>query len=160
MNILVDAFPDKVFTGKVTTINPVVEKDTRNVEVEATLPNPDMILLPGMFTTVEVNRGVEQKFLTLPKAAITFNPYGDLVYRVLPKGKDKHGNEVFIAKQKFVTVGASRGDQIAIVSGLKEGDEIVTGGQLKLKNGSLVAINNTIQPSDAVDPDVPNQHGN
>ncbi len=158
VTIHIDAFPDKVFTGKITTINPIVEKDTRNVVVEATLPNPDMIILPGMFANVDVNRNIQQKLLTLPKAAITFNPYGDLVYRIEQSGTDKDGKPTYIAKQKFVTVGESRGDQISILSGLKEGEEIVTGGQLKLKSGSLVAINNTVQPGDTPDPNVPNQH--
>lgn len=159
VTITLDAFKDKKFIGKVTTINPIVEKDTRNVEVEATVPNPDMILLPGMFTTVYVNRGVTEKYITLPKAAVTFNPYGDLVYFITGTPQKKNGKEVFVAKQKFVTVGESRGDQVSIIDGIKEGEEIITGGQLKLKNGSLVAINNTVQPGDTANPPVPNQHG-
>lgn len=158
VNIVIDAFPGKTFTGKITTINPVVEKSTRNVEVEATLANPDYQLLPGMFATVQVNRNLQQKYITLPKAAVTFNPYGDLVYYVIKGGNDKKGNPVLKVKQKFVTVGQSRGDQIAILTGIKEGEEIVTGGQLKLKNNSLVAVNNAVQPSDDPAPNVPNEH--
>lgn len=158
INIKVDAFPDKTFNGVITTINPIVEKTTRNVEVEATLPNPEDLLLPGMFATVEVNRDIQQKLITLPKAAVTFNPYGDLVYRVVKTGEDKKGKPIYKVNQKFVTAGESRGDQIAILAGVNEGDEIVTGGQLKLKNGSLVAINNTVQPSNNPNPDVTNEH--
>lgn len=158
INITIDAFPGKNIVGKVTTINPVVEKDTRNVLVEATVPNPDLLLLPGMFTSVEVNRGIEQKLITLPKAAITFNPYGDLVYQVRKGEVDKKGKPTLIAKQKFVNVGQSKGDQVSIISGVNEGEEIVTSGQLKLKNGVTVAINNTVQPADTANPKVPNNH--
>jgi membrane fusion protein (multidrug efflux system) len=158
VDIILDAFPGKTFTGKITTINPVVEKSTRNVEVEATVPNPDNLLLPGMFTTVHINRDIEEKLITLPKAAVTFNPYGDLVYRVTKTGDAKDGKPIYKARQKFVTVGASRGDQVSILSGLDEGDEVVTSGQLKLKNGSIVAINNSVQPSEQAAPKVTNQH--
>jgi membrane fusion protein (multidrug efflux system) len=158
VDITIDAFPGKIFTGKITTINPLVDKDTRNVEVEATLANPDNIILPGMFSTAIVKRDIQQNLITLPKAAVTFNPYGDLVYLVKKSGEDKKGNPVYKAHQKFITVGISRGDQISILSGIKEGDEVVTGGQLKLKNGSFIAINNTVQPSDSPDPNVTNEH--
>lgn len=159
VTVTLDAFADRQFIGKVTTINPIVEKDTRNVEVEATVPNPDMILLPGMFTTVYVNRGVTEKHITIPKAAVTFNPYGDLVYHVTGSPQKKNGKTVYVAKQKFITVGESRGDQVAVLDGIKEGEEIITGGQLKLKNGSLIAINNSVLPNDTANPSVPNQHG-
>lgn len=158
VNISIDAYPDKVFTGKVTTINPLVEKGTRNVEIEATLPNPDNLIYPGMYATVDVNRDIEEKFITLPRAAITFNPYGDLVYRVVKTTDKKSGKAVLQVRQKFITVGASRGDQISVLTGVADGDEIVTGGQLKLKNGSLVSINNAVQPGDSPNPSVPNQH--
>jgi membrane fusion protein (multidrug efflux system) len=118
-----------------------------------------MTLLPGMFTTTVVNRGIVDKKITLPKAAVTFNPFGDLVYHLVDTGKEKNGKKVYTAKQKFVTVGESRGDQVAILQGVDDGEEIITSGQLKLKNGSLVSINNTVQPGGSSDPDVPNQHG-
>jgi len=158
INITIDAFPDRKFVGKITTINPIVDNSTRNVEVEATIPNPENILLPGMFSKVEVSRDLQENYITIPKAAVTFNPYGDLVYRVVKAGNDKSGKPILKVKQKFVNVGESRGDQISILSGVDEGDEIVTGGQLKLKNGSLVAINNAIQPSDNPNPPVTNDH--
>jgi membrane fusion protein (multidrug efflux system) len=111
-----------------------------------------------MFSKVEVSRDLQENYITIPKAAVTFNPYGDLVYRVVKAGNDKSGKPILKVKQKFVNVGESRGDQISILSGVDEGDEIVTGGQLKLKNGSLVAINNAIQPSDNPNPPVTNDH--
>ena len=135
-----------------------MEKGTRNVEVEATLPNPDLKLLPGMFATVNLKRDIEEKYITLPVAAITYNPYGNLVYGVTQTGEDKKGNPVYTVKQKFVKVGDTRGDQVAVISGINEGEEIVTSGQLKLKNGSLVAINNSVLPDEGADPKVTNEH--
>ncbi len=158
VEITFDAFPGKTFTGKITTINPLVDKNTRNIEVEATLANPDNTIVPGMFATAIVKRDIEEKYITLPKAAITFNPYGDLIYRVVKDGEDKDGKPIYKARQKFVTVGSSRGDQVAVLTGVKEGDEVVTGGQLKLKNGSQVAINNAVQPGDSANPDITNEH--
>lgn len=142
-----DAYPHQPFIGKITTINPVVDLKTRNIEVEATLANAQSTLLPGMFGTVEVNTGTQQRFLTLPQTAITFNPYGEIVYIVQETEKDKKGKTTSIAKQTFVKVGETRGDQIAILEGIKEGDMIVTSGQLKLKNGTPIVINNSVVPS-------------
>lgn len=158
VSMVTDTFPDKKFSGKITTINPLVDTNTRNVEVEATIANPKLDLSPGMFASVEVRTGKSVSYLTLPQTAVTFNPYGDIVYIVKEKGKDKSGNPILAVNQIFVTTGATRGDQIAILKGLKEGDTIVTSGQLKLKNGSLVKINNTIQPANNEDPKLSNQH--
>lgn len=142
-----DSYPNKNFEGKITTINPAVDSDTRNIEVEATLANPENSLLPGMFGQVEVDLNNGQQFLTVPQTAISFNPYGELVY-IVKETKDKKGKSTFIAAESFVTVGEKRGDQIAVLTGLKEGDVVVTSGQLKLKNGSFVVINNSVIPTD------------
>lgn len=155
VDINVDSYPEDKFEGSITTINPVVETDTRNFETEATIPNPDKKLLPGMFVNVTVTRDVSHKYLTLPITAVTFNPYGNLVY-VVKKAK---GSKDMTVEQQFVSTGSSRGDQIAILKGLAEGDEVVTSGQLKLKNGSRIAINNKVVPDNNPDPALPNQHG-
>ncbi|RDI42845.1 efflux RND transporter periplasmic adaptor subunit [Aquicella lusitana] len=157
VNITVDAFPKKTFTGKITTINPLVQTDTRNVEVEATIANPKMELAPGMFSNVEIITDKSKPYLTVPQTAISFNPYGDIVYVVKEK-KDKDGKTVLTANQVFVTTGESRGDQIMVLKGIKEGDIIVTSGQLKLKNGSYIAINNSVQPANNPSPKVSNEH--
>ncbi|OJW50629.1 MAG: efflux transporter periplasmic adaptor subunit [Alphaproteobacteria bacterium 41-28] len=141
-----DTYPGVSFEGKITTINPKVDIDTRNVEVEATLSNPDHKLLPGMYGVVEIHTGAPKDYLTLPQTAISYNPYGDLVYILTEKGKDKNGSQIYIAHQKFVTLGETRGDQVQILKGIEKGDLVVTAGQLKLKNGSLVTINNTVLP--------------
>lgn len=153
-----DIYHNKTYAGKITTIDPALDTSTRNVEVEATVSNPDYELNPGMYTTVEVVTGAPESFITLPQAAVTFNPYGDLVYIVRDSEKDESGKSKLIAKQSFVTTGKTRGDQIVILKGVKAGDTIVTSGQLKLKNGSPVAINNSVQPSNNPAPQVTNEH--
>ena len=153
VNVVTDTFPEQKFPGKITTIQPSVDAATRNVQVEATVPNPDFKLRPGMFVQVTVNTSKPQSFLTIPQSAISFNPYGDIVFIVKDSGKkDKNDQPVLVAEQIFITVGETRGDQIAVLKGLKKGDIIVTSGQLKLKNGSTVLINNTVQPSNDAAP--------
>lgn len=147
VNIKTDTYPDKVFTGKVTTINPIVDENTRNVKIEATIANPQSEIYPGMFVSAEVLTNPMKKYLTLPQTAISFNPYGEIAYIVQQKGKDKNGKPQLSVLQTFVTTGEKRGDQVAILDGLNEGDMIVTSGQLKLKNGSIVVINNSVVPN-------------
>ncbi len=153
-----DSFPGKKFMGKMTTIEPVLDSTTRNVEVEATIANPKFELTPGMFAMVDVDVGKPKQYLTLPQTAVSFNPYGSVIYLVQEKGKDEKGNPILIVKQVFVTTGETRGDQITILSGLKENDTVVTSGQLKLKNGSRIAINNAIVPANNPAPKVSNEH--
>lgn len=147
VNIKTDTYPDRTFTGKITTINPIVDVTTRNVQVEATVANSQFELYPGMFVSAEVQTNPLKQYLTLPQAAISFNPYGEIAYIVQQKAKDKNGKPLLSVLQTFVTTGDKRGDQITILEGLKEGDMVVTSGQLKLKNGSLVVINNTVVPT-------------
>jgi membrane fusion protein (multidrug efflux system) len=145
--VSIQSHPKKAFIGKVTTVDPGVDPNVRNVEVEATIPNQSLILAPGMFVSVYLETGKPIPYLTLPQSAISFNPYGEIVYIIEEAGKDSSGKTKLIAKQRFVVTGEKRGDQITVLSGLKEGDKIVTGGQLKLHNDSLVTINNSIQPN-------------
>jgi membrane fusion protein (multidrug efflux system) len=145
--VTVDAFPKQSFAGKITAINPKVDAATRNVQVRATLQNADRKLLPGMYATVAITIGEPQRRITLPQTAITFSPYGDSVYVVDDKGPDAAGKPQLVARQTFVTTGPTRGDQVAIVAGVNEGDSVVVAGQIKLHNGSTVAINNAIMPT-------------
>jgi membrane fusion protein, multidrug efflux system len=144
-----NTYPDRTFQGRITAINPKVDPQSRNIQIEATIDNPTHELVPGMFVMVEVRAGRAQHFLTLPQAAVTYNPYGDTVYVVQKKGQGPQGRPNLIAKQVFVTVGERRDDRIAILEGLQEGETVVTGGQLKLKSGGQVNINNSIQPDAA-----------
>jgi membrane fusion protein (multidrug efflux system) len=157
VKVFSDTFPNETFIGKITTINPGVDPTTRNVEVEATIANPKRNLSPGMFVNVEISAGKAERFLTVPQTAISFNPYGEIAYILTPNNKDQKNKNTLIANQAFVVTGQTRGDQIAILKGLKAGDMVVTSGQLKLKNGSIVAINNTLQPSNSEFPATPNE---
>ena len=153
----VSTYPKKTFTGKITTVNPNVEVDSRNIEVEATIQNPQHLLLPGMFTDVELTTGEPKNFLTLPQTVITFNSYGDVVYKLEKTNQAQDGKSVYKAISQFVLTGEKRGDQIAVIKGLKVGDRVVSSGQLKLKNGSLVLIDNSVQPTNDANPHVPNE---
>jgi membrane fusion protein (multidrug efflux system) len=145
--VTTDSYPDRKFSGTITTINPRVEQATRNFQAEATIANPGHLLLPGMYASVAVKAGAPKRYLTLPQTAVTFNPYGETVFVVEESGKGPEGQPSLVVRQTFVTTGPTRGDQIAILKGIKEGDTVVTSGQIKLKSGSSVTINNEFQPS-------------
>jgi membrane fusion protein (multidrug efflux system) len=147
--VSIDTYPDRPFKGVVTALNAKVDPQTRNIEIEATLDNPRHQLLPGMFAHVQVETGSTVNQLTLPQTAVTYNPYGETVFVVTPDAQDKSAR---IAKQIFVTVGPKRGDQVAILKGVQAGDTVVTSGQMKLKSGDRITVNNTIQPSNDAAP--------
>ncbi|MGH8851438.1 MAG: efflux RND transporter periplasmic adaptor subunit [Casimicrobiaceae bacterium] len=155
LTLTADAAPGQTFIGKINAISPRIDPATRNAMIEATLPNAKRELLPGMFASVKVNSGAENRYLTLPQTALTFNPYGDTVFVIKPTDKkDEKGNAALQAQQVFVTVGPTRGDQVAILKGLDPGAEVVSSGQVKLKNGSRVVVNNAVVPSDNPNPKV------
>jgi membrane fusion protein, multidrug efflux system len=165
VELSVDAFKNKTFAGEVSATDPKVDLSTRNVGVEATVPNPDKLLVPGMFANVAVDSGSQKRYLTLPQTAISYAPYGDTVFVVhdgappapsasgepaktkssTPAGKDDKSSHY--VRQVVVTVGPTRGDQVAVLSGIKQGDVVVTSGQLKLRNDSPVNFNNKVQPA-------------
>ncbi len=154
VNVTVDSFKDKTFAGKITTINPEVDSNTRNFVAEGTLPNQENLLMPGMFVNVMVTVGSSRDAITLPQTAVTYNPYGDFGYILQKTSQTKDGKPVWKATQQFITTGETRGYQISILKGVSVGDWIVTSGQLKLQNDSLVIIDNSVQPSDNPDPTV------
>ena len=135
----------QMFTGRVTALDSIVDEATRNVQVQATFSNPDGKLHPGMFVQVELGLGGSRSIVAVPASAISYAPYGDSVF-VITDLQDKHGKTYRGVRQQFVKVVGSRGDQVAIVSGLKAGDEIVTSGVFKLRNGAAVQVNNKVQP--------------
>jgi membrane fusion protein (multidrug efflux system) len=155
--LTIDTYPNRSFNGEITTISPKVDPATRNVAVEATVENPKELLLPGMFGTAEIATGMPQSYLTLPQTAINYNAYGNIAFIVKETGKDEKGKPILTVTQTFVFTGPTRGDQVAVLSGLKEGDLVVTAGQTKLKNGSKVEINNKIAPSDNPLPQLKNE---
>jgi len=198
VTLKLDAFKGKTFEGTLSAISPKVDNDTRNVQIEASVPNPDRLLTPGMFADVSVDVGSEERHLTLPQTAVVYNPYGETVYLVKkkadfdkaqadnkaangdPKAADAKADpkkadakdakkddkkdaknavpaDQLVVQQTFVTTGGTRGDQVAIVKGLNEGDEVVTSGQVKLKSGSPITIDNSVQPANSPNP-TPQEH--
>lgn len=155
VTVRIDAFKEQTFAGEISAVNPKIDANTRNVQVRATLENPDRKLLPGMYATVAINTGAPANYITLPQTAITYNPYGNTVYVVDSKPAEAGGKPQQVARQTFVTTGPTRGDQVAILKGVNEGEMIVTTGQIKLHNGSPVLIDNSIAPSADAAPTLP-----
>jgi membrane fusion protein, multidrug efflux system len=140
-----DDVPGVEFKGRVTAIDSVVNEATRNLQVQATLPNPGDKLRPGMFVQVQLGLGSSQTVIPLPASAINYAPYGDSVF-VVTDLKDPKGNTYRGVRQQFVKVQGSRGDQVGVISGVNPGEEIVSAGVFKLRNGAAVQVNNKIQP--------------
>jgi len=145
VQVMIDAYPQEVFAGTINAINAKVDDATRSLQVQATLGNAQAKLKPGMFVSVDVLLPRQDRFVTLPQAAIVYNPYGNTVY-VVEHARDASGAETLVASQRVVELGETRGDQVAVLKGVQAGDEIVTSGQLKLRNRALIAINNTVMP--------------
>jgi len=144
-----NAFGSRVFDGEVSAIDSKVDLNTRNVRVEAKVDNPTGELLPGMFAEVRVATGEAEHYLTLPQTAIAYNAYGSTLFLAKPSDKPATDGKpaMPVAEQVFVKTGATRGDQVAVISGIKEGDVVVTSGQMKLKNGTPLIVNNSVQPA-------------
>jgi membrane fusion protein (multidrug efflux system) len=167
----VDTFPGESFSGTVESINSKVDSASRNVQVRASFKNADKRLVPGMFATVAIDSGDSSTEITLPQTCVTYNPYGDTVYVLVHgtggnapagdgktnDGKGGDGKPKDTVEQRFVKLGATRGDQVAIISGVSEGDVVVSAGQIKLRNGAAVVVNNSVQPTDDIHPSPPNE---
>jgi membrane fusion protein (multidrug efflux system) len=148
VNVTVDAYPGELFAGTISATNPNVDEATRTLQVQATLENHAGRLQPGMFGSVDVQLPVAEKVVTVPLAAIVYNPYGNAVYLV-ENSKESGGP---VARQQFVQTGATRGDQVAILKGVEAGATVVTAGQLKLRNGASVVVNNSVVPASSAAP--------
>ena len=151
VQLRVDTFPDQIFNGAITAINPLVDQATRNVQVQATFKNSDFRLRPGMFAKVSVVLSERQNVVAIPATAIHYAPYGDSIF-VVSELKDPQGKEYKGVKEQFIKTGQSRGDMIAVVSGLKPGDEVVTSGVFRLKSGAHVKVNNQVKPGSDLAP--------
>jgi membrane fusion protein (multidrug efflux system) len=152
VHVTTDALPGRVFNGKLTAINSMVDSSTRNVTLQATLENPDHALRPGMFAKAEVTLPQKSKTLVVPGSAISYAPFGDSVFVIDKKKDEKTGKESQVIRQQFVRVGESRGDLVAITQGLKSGEMVVSTGVFKLRNGMAVTINNDLAPKPQVNP--------
>lgn len=157
VNVQVDAMPGEKFEGTITSVEPQVDPQTRNFQVQATLRNPDDKLRPGTFARVTFNQGSEQRVVVIPQTAISFNPYGNSVYVIseAPAKADQAQGKpegtppgpTLVVKQRFVKTGATHGDLIAVTEGLKPGERVATSGLLKLRNDATVIINNSVLPT-------------
>ncbi len=156
VGLSLDAYPGQNFTATVSAIGAQVDQDTRSIAVRATVPNDKLQLRPGMFASLNVATGAPASYVTLPQTAITYSSYGDTVF-VVRHGQDAKGKPALVAEQVFVTLGDTRGDQVAVLSGVQPGDVVVTAGQVKLRNGAVVSINNSVQPPNSATPNPPNE---
>ena len=140
VEIRADAFPGRVFEGKVTTVEPQVDPQTRTLRVQATLPNPDHALLPGMYVNARVVLPAEPNVVTIPETAVYSSAYGDSVFVLQPDGKTKDGKPAFKAVQSIVVTGTHHDGKVSIVSGLSAGDMVVKTGQNRLHTGAAVTL--------------------
>lgn len=153
----VDTYPGARFMGAVSSINSKVDTASRNVQVRASFANGDRRLIPGMYATVEIDSAEAGSELVLPQTAITYNAYGNSVFVLRQDGVDAQGKPRSVAEQRFVQLGATRGDQVAVRSGVAAGDVVVTAGQMKLRNRSPVIVNNAVNPANDISPAPPNE---
>jgi membrane fusion protein, multidrug efflux system len=151
LRITSNDFPGLQFAGRVTALDSVVNESTRNLEVQTTLSNTQNKLRPGMYVQVALGLGTNTPVVTVPASAINYAPYGDSVF-VVTNLKDNKGNPYKGVRQQIVKLGGSRGDQVGVVSGINPGDEIVTSGVFKLRNGAAVQVNNKVQPDNNAHP--------
>jgi membrane fusion protein, multidrug efflux system len=147
----VDAFGDRMFDGKITAINSLVDQATRNVQIQATLSNPNWLLRPGMFAKVSVLMSNLQNVIAIPATAIHYAPYGNSIF-IITEMKDQAGKPYQGVREQFIKLGQPRGDMIAVTAGLEPGEVVVTSGVFRLKNGLPVIINNKVKPDEELAP--------
>lgn len=156
IELSVDTWPDRTFKGQITAFDSKISSTSRNIKIQATLPNADEELRPGMYGQVKVQFGQPQEVITLPQTAISSNPYGDVVFVLTQMEDSAQGEDLYQASRRFVHTGLSRGDQVAVTQGVEENDLVVTAGGHKLREGAKAIINNQVEPSFSPDPEVPN----
>lgn len=166
VSVRVDALPGQVVEGKISAIDPQVDPNTRNFKAQATLRNANGALRPGSFAKVGFDLGAARDTLVIPQTAVSFNPYGNAVFVISKsarkagetdmRGKPLTGDKLTVT-QRFIKTGATRGDLIAVTEGLKTGEQVVTSGLLKLRNGAEVTVNNAVTPAADAQPKVENR---
>ncbi len=142
VNLTVQAYPDRIFKGLISTISPLIEKSTRSVQIRATLQNADHLLRPGMFAKVRVVSGPGKRVLSLPDTAISYNPYGDFVFVI------ESGAQGLTVQSRLVETGKTKEGRVEIVKGLSLGEQVVSAGQMKLRNGMLITIDKNPAPGE------------
>jgi len=146
VDVTADAFPGRKFTATITTIEPQISASTRTVAVQATMPNPDEALLPGMFVNANVVLPPEGQQVVLPETAVDYTLYGDSVYLIRADGADANGKPVLKAFRTPVKTGLRWSDKVAILDGLKPGDQVVAAGQIKVQDGAPVVVTGNPPP--------------
>jgi membrane fusion protein (multidrug efflux system) len=146
IRLTTDAFPGQVVSGKITAINPQVDAATRNIRIQATVENPTERLRPGMYVNVSVVLPDRIEVVTIPATSVLYAPYGDSVFVVEEQKNDSNQSSGLVLNQKFVRLGEKRGDFVSVISGLTQGDTVVSTGVFKLRNGQAVVIDNTLSP--------------
>ena len=168
VSIAIPATAESPIMGKIDAVNPQIDTNTRNVQVRASLRNSALKLLPGMYVDVSVDAGSTQRYLTLPQTAVVYSPDGASVFVIkpasaapptstpTPNAKPAAPGDLRV-QQQVIETGPTRGDQVAILKGIQAGDLVVTSGQLKLRNGALVTVDNSIKPTNDENPHPVNQ---
>jgi membrane fusion protein (multidrug efflux system) len=154
LRLRAEGIEDAQFEGTITAIDSRVDESTRNIRIQGTVPNADRKLRPGMFVNVEVLLPEQEGVIAVPSSAINYAPYGDSVF-IVKEGTTPQGKSAMIGQQQFVKTGPARGDLVSILSGVKEGDEVVTSGVFKLRSGEPVQVNNSVQPGSEPNPKPP-----
>jgi membrane fusion protein (multidrug efflux system) len=153
------AYPEKDFMGDITAVEPGVDADTRNFNIQASFDNDKRMMRPGMFARVTIQLPQSEDVVVVPRTAISFNPYGDSVY-VIQEKKDEEGNVVtndqgeptLMVKRRFIKTGRTRGNIVAVTEGLEPGERVATSGLLKLRNDATVTVNNEVTPPEDPNP--------
>jgi len=153
VRITTDALPDRTIEGKITTIDPEVDSATRNIRVQATVANSEELLRPGLFVNVEVVLSGRRDVIVIPATAVLYAPYSDSVFVVRETKNEKTGASELVLNQQFVKLGEKRGDFVAVLSGISEGETIVSTGVFKLRNGQTAVVNNELAPDFQLAPD-------
>lgn len=152
VRITTDSLPGEVIEGRITAMNPQVEEDTRNIRIQATVANPQERLRPGMFVKVDVVRPEQNEVLAIPTTAVLYAPYSDSVFILEKKPAEKGGKDGLVLRQQFVRLGAQRGDYVTVLSGLKAGEQVVSTGVFKYRNGQSVVVDNSLSPTFSLAP--------
>ena len=153
VRVTTDALPDRTIEGKITTIDPEVDSATRNIRVQATVANAEELLRPGLFVNVEVVLPGRRDLIVIPATAVLYAPYSDSVFVLRETKNEKTGASELVLNQQFVKLGEKRGDFVAVLSGIAEGETIVSTGVFKLRNGQTAMVNNELAPDFQLKPD-------
>ncbi|MET0063375.1 MAG: efflux RND transporter periplasmic adaptor subunit [Candidatus Thiodiazotropha endolucinida] len=152
VHVTTDAAPEKVFSGRIIAVNPEIDQMTRSVRVRATLSNQSELLRPGMFANVEVMLSDDEEVLAIPATAVLYAPYGDTVFVIDEVEDEKSGEKQLVLRQQVIRLGASRGDFVAVVTGLEEEEKVVTSGVFKLRPKMAVIVDNALAPEAKMEP--------